>query len=119
MRANFLASPLVVAYALAGSQRSTWRPIPWATTPTATSLSEGHLADQPEIHDTMRECLTAEMYRARYDNVFEGPQEWQAIDSVGSETYSWQDANLSIPTFFEGMEREPGEISDIVGAGRC
>ena len=120
VRANFLASPpLVVAYALAGSLK-----INLATDPLGNDADGNpvYLKDiwptNQEIHDTMRECLTAEMYRARYDNVFEGPQEWQAIDSVGSETYSWQDASTYVkyPTFFEGMEREPGEISDIVGA---
>ena len=112
VRANFLASPpLVVAYALAGSLK-----INLATDPLGNDADGNpvYLKDiwptKKEIHDTMRECLTAEMYRARYDNVFEGPQEWQAIDSVGSETYSWQDASTYIqyPTFFEGMEHGAG-----------
>ena len=120
VRANFLASPpLVVAYALAGSLK-----INLATDPLGKD-SDGndvYLKDiwptNQEIHDTMRECLTAEMYRSRYANVFEGPEEWQKIDSVKSETYSWQDASTYVkyPTFFEGMEREPGEITDITGA---
>ena len=87
VRANFLASPpLVVAYALARGQ---WMEIILATDPLGNDADGNpvYLKDiwptNQEIHDTMRECLTAEMYRARYDNVFEGPQEWQAIDSVG------------------------------------
>ena len=83
-----------MAYALAGSLK-----INLATDPLGNDADGNpvYLKDiwptNQEIHDTMRECLTAEMYRARYDNVFEGPQEWQAIDSVGSETYAWQDSS--------------------------
>jgi aconitate hydratase len=120
VRANYLASPpLVVAYALAGSLK-----VNLTTDPLGkdTDGNDVYLKDiwptNQEIHDTMRECLTAEMYRSRYENVFEGPEEWQQIDSIKSETYGWQDASTYVkyPTFFEGMEREPGAITDIAGA---
>ncbi len=120
VRANYLASPpLVVAYALAGSLK-----VNLTTDPLGkdTDGNDVYLKDiwptNQEIHDTMRECLTAEMYRSRYENVFEGPEEWQQIDSIKSETYGWQDSSTYVkyPTFFEGMEREPGAITDITGA---
>ena len=120
VRANFLASPpLVVAYALAGSLK-----IDLVKDP----LGEDHegnpvfLKDiwptNNEIHDTMRDCLTADMYRSRYSNVFEGPKEWQTISSVASETYGWQEASTYVkyPSFFEGMERDPIAITDIIRA---
>ena len=120
VRANYLASPpLVVAYALAGSLK-----VNLTTDPLGkdTDGNDVYLKDiwptNQEIHDTMRECLTAEMYRSRYENVFEGPEEWQQIDSIKSETYGWQESSTYVkyPTFFEGMEREPGAITDITGA---
>ncbi len=120
VRANYLASPpLVVAYALAGSLK-----VNLTTDPLGkdTDGNDVYLKDiwptNQEIHDTMRECLTAEMYRSRYENVFEGPEEWQQIDSIKSETYGWQESSTYVkyPTFFEGMEREPGVITDITGA---
>ncbi len=120
VRANFLASPpLVVAYALAGSLKMNLADDPLGTDPDGNPV---YLRDiwptNQEIHDTIRECLTAEMYRSRYANVFEGPEEWKEIDSVGSETYAWQESStyVKFPSFFEGMEREPGEITDIEGA---
>jgi len=66
----------------------------------------------------MRDCLTADMYRSRYSNVFEGPKEWQTISSVASETYGWQEASTYVkyPSFFEGMERDPIAITDIIRA---
>ncbi len=120
VRANYLASPpLVVAYALAGSLK-----VNLTTDPLGkdTDGNDVYLKDiwptNQEIHDTMRECLTAEMYRSRYENVFEGPEEWQQIDSIKSETYGWQESSTYVkyPAFFEGMEREPGAITDITGA---
>jgi len=118
--ANYLASPpLVVAYAIAGSLK-----INLTTDPLGKDVdgNDVYLRDiwptNKEIHDTMRECLTADMYRSRYENVFEGPEEWQQIDSIKSETYSWQDASTYVkyPSFFDGMERVPGAITDITGA---
>ncbi|MBT6285088.1 MAG: aconitate hydratase AcnA [Rhodospirillaceae bacterium] len=120
VRANYLASPpLVVAYALAGSLKVnlTIDPLGKDTDGNDVYLKDIWPTNQ-EIHDTMRECLTAEMYRSRYENVFEGPEEWQQIDSIKSETYGWQESSTYVkyPTFFEGMEREPGAITDITGA---
>jgi aconitate hydratase len=120
VRANYLASPpLVVAYALAGSLK-----VNLSTDPLGqdTDGNDVYLKDiwptNQEIHDTMRECLTAEMYRSRYENVFEGPEEWQKIESTKSETYGWQESSTYVkyPSFFEGMEREPEAITDITGA---
>jgi aconitate hydratase len=120
VRANYLASPpLVVAYALAGSLK-----VNLTTDPLGQDAdgNDVYLKDiwptNQEIHDTMRECLTAEMYRSRYENVFEGTPEWQQIASEKSETYSWQDESTYVkyPTFFDGMEREPEAITDITGA---
>jgi aconitate hydratase len=120
VRANYLASPpLVVAYALAGSLK-----VNLSTDPLGqdTDGNDVYLKDiwptNQEIHDTMRECLTAEMYRSRYENVFEGPEEWQKIESTKSETYGWQASSTYVkyPSFFEGMEREPEAITDITGA---
>jgi aconitate hydratase len=120
VRANYLASPpLVVAYALAGSLK-----VNLSTDPLGqdTDGNDVYLKDiwptNQEIHDTMHECLTAEMYRSRYENVFEGPEEWQKIESTKSETYGWQESSTYVkyPSFFEGMEREPEAITDITGA---
>jgi aconitate hydratase len=120
VRANFLASPpLVVAYAIAGSLKINLAADPIGTDQNGKPV---YLKDiwpsNKEIHDTIRKCLTADMYRSRYANVFEGPDQWKAIQSAGSETYSWQDSSTYVkyPTFFEGMEIEPGEIHDVKGA---
>ena len=120
VRANFLASPpLVVAYALAGSLKAdlTQDPLGEDSDGNPVYLKDVWPSDS-EIRDTIRDCLTSDMYRSRYANVFEGPEQWKSIDSPGSETYAWQDSStyVKFPTFFAGMEREPDGVVDIEGA---
>ena len=120
VRANYLASPpLVVAYAIAGSLN-----INVATDPLGedTDGNPVYLKDiwptNAEVSETLRSALTPEMYRSRYANVFEGPEEWKGISAAASETYDWQDSSTYVryPSFFEGMAPEPGELEDVIGA---
>ena len=120
VRANYLASPpLVVAYAIAGSLN-----INVATDPLGedTDGKPVYLKDiwptNAEVSETLRSALTPEMYRSRYANVFEGPEEWKGISAAASETYDWQDSSTYVryPSFFEGMAPKPGELEDVIGA---
>ncbi len=120
VRANYLASPpLVVAYAIAGSLH-----INLTTDPLGedTDGNPVYLKDiwptNAEISETLRSALTPEMYRSRYANVFEGPEEWKGISAAASETYDWQDSSTYVryPSFFENMTPEPGPLEDVIGA---
>ena len=120
VRANYLASPpLVVAYALAGSMQMDLLNEPLGTGSDGAPV---YLRDiwptNAEIREVIDKNLTPEMYRSRYANVFEGPEEWRSIETKAGMTYSWADASTYVryPPFFENMTAEPGEISDIVGA---
>ena len=120
VRANYLASPpLVVAYAIAGSLKVnlTTDPLGWDTDGKPVYLKD-IWPSNTEIADTLALALTPEMFRARYDNVAEGPAEWREISSTPSETYNWQDSSTYVryPTFFEGMTVEPDALEDIHGA---
>ena len=120
VRANYLASPpLVVAYALAGSM----------TLDIATQAlgqdADGNdvfLTDiwptNREIADTIKQCLTPEMFRERYANVFLGPEQWQAIPAVDGQVYQWDATStyVKLPPFFEDMAAEPEAPTDIAGA---
>ncbi len=120
VRANYLASPpLAVAYAIAGSLRTDLTRDPLGVDGNGTPV---YLRDiwpsNREIADLLASVVTPEMFRARYDNVSEGPEEWREISSVRSETYDWQESSTYVryPTFFEGMTREPDAPGDIAGA---
>ncbi len=120
VKANYLASPmLVVAYALAGSLNVN------LTTDALGEDSDGnpvYLKDiwptNKEIQDVIAEAVTPEMFRARYDNVSEGPAEWKNMGVPDGNTYDWQESSTYVkyPPFFEGMEREPDAVRNIDGA---
>ncbi|NNG02644.1 MAG: aconitate hydratase AcnA, partial [Inquilinus sp.] len=120
VRANYLASPpLVVAYALAGSMKRD------LTTEPLGKGSDGQLVylkdvwpTNREVADTVAECLTPEMFRSRYANVFEGPKEWREIKSATGETYRWAAGStyVKLPPFFEDMKPEPEPVADVTGA---
>ncbi|HXP77194.1 MAG TPA: aconitate hydratase AcnA [Stellaceae bacterium] len=117
VRANYLASPpLVVAYALAGSMRVDLRNDP---------LGEGsdgmpvYLKDiwpsNAEIQDTLRKSLTPEMFRKRYANVQQGPEEWRKVKVKTGTTFEWEGSSTYIahPPYFEGMSKDPTPLSDV------
>jgi aconitate hydratase len=117
VRASYLASPpLVVAYAIAGSMR---------TNLATASLGEGgdgkpvYLKDiwpsNEEVNDMIRKVLSPEMFRKRYENVFEGPEAWRTIESREGQAYDWDASSTYIahPPYFENMVREPAPLSDI------
>ena len=121
VRANYLASPpLVVAYAIAGSLKADIvnDPLGEAADGTPVYLKDIWPSNR-EIADTLAAALTPEMFRARYQNVSEGPAAWRAISSTPSETFDWQDSSTYVrhPTFFEDMG--PGTGADRRHRGRA
>ena len=121
VKSNYLASPpLVVAYAIAGSMHIDLTKDPIGQDKNGKDV---YLKDiwpsNKEIADTVNQCLTPEMFKNRYADVFKGPKEWQAIGGDASgQTYKWQGASTYVknPPFFEGITKKPGATSDIKGA---
>ena len=120
VRANYLASPpLVVAYAIAGTMRLDL---------TNEALGVGvngepvYLRDiwptNQEVAAMVLSSVTAEMFRARYDDVFVGDERWQGIKVEGGATYKWNPASTYVqnPPYFDGMTMTPMPTQDIVGA---
>jgi aconitate hydratase len=120
VRANYLASPpLVVAYALAGSINVNLieDPIGYDDENEPVFLNE-IWPSSAEIAEVVRQVVTAEMFAARYSDVFKGDAQWQAIAVGGGETYGWPVSSTYVqnPPYFEGMTREPAPLTDIVDA---
>jgi aconitate hydratase len=120
VKANYLASPpLVVAYALAGSvsRDITNEPLGMGKDGKPVYLRDVWPSNQ-EVADTMRATLSAEMYRQRYADVFKGDKNWQAMGGGAGMTYKWSDGStyVKLPPYFDGMPKEAGGFSDIVGA---
>jgi aconitate hydratase len=116
---NYLASPpLVVAYALAGSLAVDLLNDPLGEDADGTPV---YLRDiwpaNDEIRAVLDDVLSPEMFRNRYADVSTGPEEWQAIETTGDMTYSWQDDStyVRLPPFFS-TGGENGGAGDILGA---
>ncbi len=62
--------------------------------------------------------VTPEMFAARYANVFDGDERWQAIKVEGGATYRWNPASTYVqnPPYFDGMTMTPAPVADIIAA---
>jgi aconitate hydratase len=120
VKMNYLASPpLVVAYALAGTMD-----IDLAREPLGSD-SEGkpvYLADiwpsPQEIAQVVTDAVAAEMFTRDYADVFEGDDQWRALQIPSGDTFEWSDESTYVrrPPYFDGMPASPPPVSDIHGA---
>ncbi len=121
VKANYLASPpLVVAYALAGSMGRDLIGEPLGNDQDGNPvLLKDIWPRSDEITAAIGQYLSPEMYRRRYANVFDGPEQWRAVTVAMGETYAWDATSTYIqnPPYFDGMKKEPPQdFTDIRGA---
>ena len=119
IKANYLASPpLVVAYALAGNLDIDFSSDPLGHSPDGSPVM---LADvwpsDDEIHSTVQSAIGPEMFTERYSDVLSEPR-WDAIPSKTGSLFEWDDEStyVRLPSFLEGIEREPAPIESIESA---
>jgi len=120
VKMNYLASPpLVVAYALAGSMEV-----------NLANDSLGNDADgnpvylkdiwpsQAEIQEIIASTIDSDMFRASYEGVFAGDENWNSLDVPTSDIYQWVPDSTYVrnPPYFEGMTLDTDAVSDITGA---
>ena len=118
VKANFLASPpLVVAYAIAGNINVN------LTTDSLGKSKSGKkifLKDlwpsNKEINQTLSLCLTPEMFKERYKEIYKGDDNWKSINNSKDTTYDWNDTSTYIkhPPFFD--KKNKFELKDIKNA---
>jgi len=119
-RANYLASPpLVVAYALAGSMNIDITKDPLGNDQDGNPV---YLRDiwptNQDVQQTVQAAVTRDMFVTQYSNVFTGDAAWKSIETADGQTYSWDSTSTYVqhPPYFEGMQKETGDIADIKGA---
>ena len=120
VRMNFLASPpLVVAYALAGrADIDPYRdPLGTGNEGEAVFLKD-IWPSSAEVHETVRSSVDSRMFRASYENIFEGDARWRELDVADADHFDWDAASTYVrhPPYFEGMSLDPGGVEDISGA---
>ena len=102
VRANWLASPpLVVAYALAGTTRIDLESDPVGQDESGNDVMLRDIwPSSQEVQDAVAQ-VSAHMFQRQYEDVFTGPQAWQAIDVDESATYAWESSTyIKEPPFF-------------------
>ena len=118
VKANFLASPpLVVAYAIAGNININ---LISDSLGTSNSGEEIFLKDlwpsNKEINQTLNLCLTPDMFKERYKEIYKGDDNWKSIKNSTETTYDWNDTSTYIkhPPFFDKQNKF--ELKDIKDA---
>jgi aconitate hydratase len=115
---NFLTSPpLVVAYAIAGSMD-----VNLATDSLGTDVDgrDVLLSDiwpsDIEINDVVSSSIDPGMYTDAYSTIFDGDDNWRALDVPPGSTFDWDPAStyLQPPPFLEPEVAAP--VSAITGA---
>lgn len=121
VKMNFLMSPLlVVAYALIGRVDVNLMEEPLSYDPNGEPV---YLKDiwpsQQEIQDTIMSCMDQEDFKEVYDVIFEGEEQWKALQAPLGENYAWDDEHSTyiheVP-FFKNIQNDPPPTSDIKDA---
>ncbi len=109
VKANFLASPpLVVAYAIAGNISIN---LTIDSLGKSKSGKEIFLKDlwpsNTEINQALSTCLTPEMFKERYKEIYKGDENWKSIINSRNTTYDWNDTSTYIkhPPFFDTQNK--------------
>jgi len=117
---NFLASPpLVVAYALKGlvDANLTDEPLGEGSDGKPVYLKDIWPTNQ-EVRDTVRKAVKSEHFEKEYAVVFEGDEQWRALDVPKGSTFDWDDKSTYVrrPPFFDDIPAKPAAPTDIEGA---
>ncbi len=120
VKANYLASPpLVVAYALAGTTDIDLVNEPLGSGQDGQPV---YLRDiwpsADEVKQAVGQNVQPEMFRKRYDNVFQSNPKWNAIEFETDDLFQWdgQSTYIQEPPFLTSIGAQPDSITPIAGA---
>ncbi|MFB2119196.1 aconitate hydratase AcnA [Parapedobacter sp. 2B3] len=120
VKMNFLMSPmLVVAYALVGRVDIDLINDPLDYDPNGNPV---YLRDiwptQQEIVDTISNCMRVEDFKAVYDVIFDGGEDWKQLVAPLGKNFGWKDESTYIQEvpFFKNISTDPLPTQDITGA---
>ncbi|MDY3126833.1 MAG: aconitate hydratase [Corynebacterium sp.] len=120
VKMNYLASPImVIAYAIAGTMDFDFESQPLGQDKDGNDVFLKDIwPSTEEIEETIASAISRELYEADYADVFKGDEAWRSLDVPAGETFEWDEDSTYIrkAPYFEGMQPEPEEVSDITGA---
>ncbi|MET0816169.1 MAG: aconitate hydratase [Solirubrobacteraceae bacterium] len=120
VKMNYLASPpLVVAYALAGTMDVDLLDEPLGRDRDGNDVFLSDIwPSSEEVARVVEEAVRSEMFQKSYGEVFEGTDEWNALEVPEGDRFAWEDDSTYVrrPTFLEGVPKEPQAQGDVEGA---
>jgi aconitate hydratase len=120
VRANYLMSPpLVVAFALAGRVDIDFEKEPLGRTRDGKPVFLRDIwPTAQEVAETVLKCITGDMFRKSYGEVFLGDKRWQELNVPQGDTFAWDPGSTYVknPPYFDNMPQRPVTVSDIKGA---
>ncbi len=71
-----------------------------------------------EVQSFIEANITSALFKSRYADVFGGDHYWKAVEVTEAETFAWDSTSTYVqnPPYFEGMQKEPAPVTDIVDA---
>jgi aconitate hydratase len=116
VKMNYLASPpLCVAYALAGRMD-----VDLLGEPLQRDIRLRDLwPSRREVNEAIERAIESDMFRMSYGEVFEGDDNWNALQAPEGDRYSWDPESTYVrrPPYFEGMPADaPEGFEQIRGA---
>ncbi|MFA7438997.1 aconitate hydratase AcnA [Castellaniella sp.] len=120
VKLNYLMSPpLVVAYALAGTMDFDLFNQPLGQDPNGQDVYMRDIwPTAEEIQSVIQSCISADMFKRGYANVFDGGSIWNDLETPQGSIFHWDESSTYVrnPPYFEGMPREPQPVGNIAGA---
>jgi aconitate hydratase len=119
VKASYLASPpLCVAYALAGTTEIDLTSDPLGEDRDGNPVRLEDLWPSPDEIKGAMSAIRPEMFSSEYAKVFEGDENWGELPSPTGALFEWDEDSTYVrePTFFDGIEEDPRDPSDVDGA---
>jgi aconitate hydratase len=122
VKMNYLASPpLCVAYALAGRMDLDLVAEPLGEDRDGEPVYLRDLwPSQLEVAEAVEAAVQSDMFRRSYGEVYEGDENWRALDTPEGDRYAWDKASTYVkrPPYFDGMPAEAPEGFEQIRAAR-
>ena len=121
VKMNYLASPpLCVAYALAGRMDLDLYNEPLGQSSDGEDVYLRDIWPSGEdVKTAIESAIESDMFRKSYGEVFEGDENWNALEVPEGDRYAWSDESTYVkrPPYFEGMAAHaPEGFEQITGA---
>jgi aconitate hydratase len=108
----------VVAYALAGRMDIDFATEPLGVGKDGPVFLRDIWPTPADVEGEIMRSVKSEQFTRQYANVFEGDEEWRALEVPTGDRYAWSETSTYVkhPPYFEGMTMAPPGVRPIGGA---